>query len=259
MEMIRKNLFDTTTAIAVNSNTSTVENLFLRDIRFQYASSGFNDDNTTSTMVISFDETVSVSRIGLVGMNLKAFTIFYDGVTANTFSLTSTAHTNTSDFTSNSDTSMYLRATPVNCTSVSIDMKSTIVANNDKAIGYLAVSNLLSNFDSNNPRAQLYNPLFTPKEVVHELSDGSYRSQVVDRKYGTKLGLENINSTVRDSLKSVFDSHDDFIFVPFGTSTGWDEIIFPCIWRGPFQFYKYTDNAKNAGHSGNITLLETRV
>lgn len=258
MEFLTKNLYDTTTSVVVNSNTTTVENLFSRDLRYQYVSSGFNNDATTSTLVINFGETVSVSRIALLGMNLKSFTIFYNGATANTFSLTSTGATTVSDFSTNSETSMYLSATPVDCTSVSIDMKSTQLADQDKAIGYLVVSNVLSDLDTRVPDSANYRPLFSPKEIVHELSDGSFRTQVFDRKYGASIGLRYCDTALRNELKTVFDLHDDFIFCAFGTTTSWDEVFFPCVWSGPFEFFEFSDNAVNAGHSGRIKLLETR-
>lgn len=258
MEFLRKSFIETTTSVVVNSNTATVENLMTRDIRFQYVSDNFNNDLTTATLKINFDQTLSVSRIALLGTNLKSFTIFYNGLTANTFSLTSTGATTVSDFTSNSETALYLRATPVDCTSVSIDMKSTQVADQNKAIGYLAVSNVLSDLDERIPSAQNYQPILTPKEIVHELSDGSFRSQVFDRKYSARLSLDFVSTSLRNELKSVFDLHDDFIFTAFGTMTSWDEVIFPCVWTGGFQFYENTDNAASAGYSGSITLFETR-
>src|SRR3990167_2143 len=156
MELIRKNLFDTTTQAAVNSNTGTVANLLLRDLRFQYASDGFNNDATTATLRINFDETLTISRIALMGMNLRGFTVFYNGVTANTFVLTATGATTVSDFSSNSESSMFLHATPQACTSVSIDMRTTQIANQNKAMGYLVLSNVLSDFDTRVPPAQSY-------------------------------------------------------------------------------------------------------
>lgn len=258
MEFIRKNLFDTTTNFVVNSNTATVANLFSRDTRYQYISSGLNVDNTVATLRINFSETQSVSRIALLGINLKNFKIYYNGLTANTFALTTTGLTTSSDFSSNSETSMYLFANPVDCTSVSIDMYSTMVANQDKAIGWLVVSNVLSDLDGRIPPAQGYKPTFTPKEIIHEMSDGSFRNQVVDRKFSASLSLDFIDTSLKNELKSVFDLHDDFIFAAFPTSTGWDEVIFPCIWRGAFEFHEVTDNALSSGFSGTIRLLETR-
>lgn len=258
MEFLRKNLFDTTTQATVNSSTSTVENLLLRDTRYQYVSSGLSVDGTIASIRIAFNETQTVERIALVGLNLKNFRIYYNATTANTFALTSTGATTASNWSSNSETSMYLQCTPQACTSVSIDMYSTQVANQEKALGYLAISNLLSDLDGRIPSAQNYRPSFTQKQVVHELSDGSIRTQVVDRKFGCQIGLDFVTTALKNELKTVFDLHDDFIFAPFGTTTGWDEVIFPCVWVNSFEFFEVTDNARNAGHSGSIRLAETR-
>ena len=258
MEFLNRNYIQTTTSVVVNSNTTTVENLLLRDIRFQYISDGFSNDATISTMRINFDETLSVSRIALVGHNLKSFTIFYNGLTANTFSLTSTGSTISSDFSTNSETSIYLSATPVDCTSVSIDMKSTILPNQDKAIGYLVISRVLSNLGGRVPSAQRYKPLIRPKEYLHELSDGSFRKQVIEEKHSANIQLDFVTESTRDEIKTVFDLHEDFIFVAFPTTTSWDKIIFPCIWTGDFNFYEATDNAISAGFVGTMKLLETR-
>jgi hypothetical protein len=148
MEILSANLLNTTTVAVVNSNTTTVESMLLRDERFQYQSNGLNSDaGTNSTITINFGQTTSVSRFGLVGMNWKDFTIYYDATTANTFALTSTGATTASDFSTNSEGSLYLRAAAVNCTSVSIDIAATQIADQEKAIGYLFVGNLQSDFD----------------------------------------------------------------------------------------------------------------
>lgn len=258
MEFLRKSFLDTTTSLVVNSNTTTVANVMTRDLRYQYVSDGLNVDGTISTIRINFSETQSVSRIALLGVNLKKFSVFYNGVTANTFALTSTGSTSASAFLTNSETALFLSATPVDCTSVSIDMYSTIVANQNKAIGYLVVSNVLSDLDGRVPPAQNYRPAFTPKEVLHELSDGSFRTQVVDRKFSATVSLDFVDEALKSEIKSVFDLHDDFIFAAFPTTTTWDEVLFPCIWRGPFEFHEVSDNASSNGYSGSIRLLETR-
>lgn len=258
MEFISASLCLTTTSVSVNSNTNTVDNLFLRDERFQYQSSGLNTDGTISTITLSFDQTASVSRIALIGINWKDFTIYYNGTTANTFSLTTTGATTTSDFSSNSETSMYLKATAVNCTSVSIDVSSTIVANQEKAIGYVAVSNVLSDLNGRIPSAPNYRPRFVQKQVEHELADGSVRTQVFDRKYRAEIGLDFVSTALKNEIKAVFDLHTDFIFAAFPTTTGWDKVLFPCVWTNDFDFEEFTDNAKNAGHSGRIRIAETR-
>ena len=79
MEFLLSNYVNTTTGVTVQSATNTVEFLLNRDPVFQYASSGYNNDATTTTITFSFDETLTVSRIALVSMNLKGFTIYYKG------------------------------------------------------------------------------------------------------------------------------------------------------------------------------------
>lgn len=257
MELIKQNFINTTTQFVVNSNTSTVGNIFLRDTRFQYASDTFDDDNTTVSMTINFDVTTTVDRIAVVEHNLKAFTFFYNGATANTFSLDAGSDTTTSDFSANSETSIYLRFTPVDCTSLTLDMKSTIVANQNKTIGYMAYSQLRTNFGGRVPSANNYDTTIEPKQVVHKLSDGGIRIQTVDQKFRSRISLQYVTTSIRDELKSVYDEHLEMIYVPFGTSTAWDEVVFPCVWAGGFNFYRYSDSASEAGFSGSIDLRET--
>lgn len=257
MELLRKNYVNTTTQLVVNSNTSTAGNVFLPDIRFQYSSDNFANDATTVTMRINFSETLTVDRIALVGHNLKKFNIYYGGVTANTFAFTSTGDTTVSQYLTNSSTAQYWQCTPVNCTSVSIDMYSTIVADQNKYIGYLVLSEKRTSFDGRVPAAQNYAPTLDPQNVVHKLSDGGTRIQTLEDKWNVQLSLDFVTQTARDELKAIFDDHDEMIFVPFGTTTSWDSVIFPCVWAGGFGFFRYSDNASEAGYTGSLNLLET--
>lgn len=255
MELLRSNYVNTTTGIVVNTNTDSAQYIMNPDTSFQFVSSGFADDTTTVTLRINFTETLTVSRIGLVGMNLKELDVFYNGATASAFTLLSGA-TTTSKWTSNSETSMFLQCTPVACTSVSIDMKKTMVANSEKAFGYLVISQERIDF-SRIPSAKNYNPIIDTEEVVHKLSDGNTRIQVVADRWQTNIKLEYISESLRNSLRSIYNLHEGMIFVPFGTTTSWDGVIFPCVWQGPFDFYKFSDNAPSAGFDGTIKLWET--
>lgn len=257
MELIRKNYANTTTQFVVNDNTASVANVLGTNLRFQYSSANFANDATTVTMRINFDATTAVDRIAIVGHNLKSFTLFYNGATANVFSLSTTANTSTTNYSSNSDTSHYFTVTPVNCTSVSIDMKSTIQANQNKAIGYLVISEDLTDFGERVPSADNYRPVHNSTSVEHRLSDGGTRIQTVEDKWSASIAFDYLSASTRNSLKTIFDDHDEMVFVPFGTTTGWDGVIFPCVWQGGFEFYKHSDNAVDTGFSGSITLLET--
>lgn len=258
MEFLRKNFIDTTTSITVNSNTGTVANIMNRDLTFQYASSGLNDDTTISTFKISFEETQSVSRIALMGINVKGMNIFYDEVTANTFDLTTTGDTTASQWVSNSETSMFLKFAAVDCTSVSFDFKTTMEADANKAIGYLLVSNKHMTFDRV-PNAFNYQPSIDPKSIVHTLSDGGTRVQTLAEKRSVRVALNYITTSFRNNLKNIYDLHDEIVFCAFGTTTGWDEVLFPCSWVNGFEFNRFSDNAAAAGFEGSILLKESTL
>jgi len=258
VEFLTKNLYDTTTSIVVNSNTSTAENLFNRDETFQYVSNGFNNDLTTTTITINFDVTTAVSRIGLIGMNLKDFTIFVNGATATQLSLTGAIPTSTSDFSSNSAASMFLRFDTIQASSISIDASATFVANSEKAIGFLFIGDTKIVFPRT-PSAPDYKPLFVPKQIVHKISDGGTRIHDLDRKYSTKIKFKFIEESFRDNLFTVWEASDHFGFVAFGTATGWDKVLFEVVWPGPFDFYKFSANAPASGFSGSISLAEVSL
>lgn len=253
MEFIKKNHVNTTSSISVDSGTLTVKNIINFDETFQYVTEDFNNDLTTGSVTYSFDETLTVDRIILRGMNLKDFTIFYDGVTANTFAMTTTAATTTSDWSSNSETAMFIRTTAVDVTSVTIDMSGTIVADSEKAIGYFSVSELKLDFPQI-PAANGYKPVLKPQEVVHRMSDGSTRVHFIEEHWGAKIKFKHIPTSFRDDLKTVHGEKRKFAFAAFGTTTSWDEVFFECVWPGSFNFYQYTDNNTDVGFKGDIDL-----
>jgi len=255
MEFIKANYLDTTTLLTVGSGTDTTKYLFDTNTDLQYLTSNFNDDNTTASMTISFNSTLAVDRISLKNHNLKSFDIYYNGATANTFNFTN--QTTVSQWTTNSETSLYLYASsPVNCTSVTIDMKSTIVADNEKAIGFLYITELDQTF-SRIPSATNYSPIFSPMQIKHKLSDGGIRTHTVSQKFKAKIKLKYITETFRDNLKTLYDRFEPFGFVPFETGTGWDGFLQQVLWTGSFDFYKHADNAESTGFNGSINLEET--
>jgi len=255
MEFLKPNFVNTVGVIDVPSDTATSNNLFNRDLTFQWASTGFNNDSTIASLKINFNETQTVSRIALMNHNLKEYNVFFDGVTANTFSLSTTASTITSQFSSNSETSQFMTVTPQDCTSVTFDLKATQLANSEKAIGFLAVTNEFFVFERV-PAAKDYKPINDSKEVLHRLSDGGERLQIIGNKFKTQISFKHITKTFRDNLRTVYDSKEQFMFAAFPTTTAWDEILFPVIWPGDFDFLRFSDNAVNAGFRGRIKLSE---
>ena len=257
MELLYSNLINTATQFEVNDSTATAVNVLNPDVRFQFSSNNFASDLTTVTMRVNFNQTVTVDRIAMVGHNLKDFTVYYDGVTANTFALDPGANTAASAYSSNSATSHYFRTTPVACTSVSIDMKKTILADSNKYLGYLVLSEVRTDFDGRAPSSDGYQPVINTQSVTHNLSDGGTRIQTLEDKWAADLHFDYVTESARDDLKTIFDDHEEMVFCPFGTTTGWDAVIFPCVWQGAFDFFQYSDNASDSGFSGSIRLLET--
>lgn len=255
MEFIEQNYLNTTTMLTLNSNTTLANYLFNPDPYYNYVSSGLNDDTTSMSITITFSSTSPVSRIALKDINLKEFRIFYNGSTANTFAITG-ANTTACDYTANSDTSLYFRCSTVQCSSITLDAKKTMIANQEKVLGLFVASDLLYSL-AIIPSAQNYKPVLNQKQIVHTLSDGGTRIHNVRSKFSLGISLDYLQETDRDSLKSIYNRSNPFMFCPFGTTTSWDGILFESVWTGPFDFYEYSDNASSSGFSGKITLKET--
>lgn len=255
MEFLSQTYLETTTQIAVNTSTITAENIMDPDVRRQYVSDAFGVDTTTVTITISFDSTQTVDRIAIMEFNAKKFNIYYNGATANAFAITNP--TTTSQFITNSATNLYLAIdTPVACTSVTFDLYSTMVADSEKAVGYIYIGENELTFPRI-PNASGYTPVRDPKEMVHEMSDGGTRRHLIQTKWATKIKFQYITESFRNSLRTIYDTLAPKVFVPFGTGTAWDGILFESNWVGNFDFYKYSDDATQSGFSGTIDLKET--
>jgi len=256
MEFLKSNFLNTTTQLSLSTGSLTSSFLLNRDLRRQFVSDLDNNDLTTTTMTISFDVTTSVSRLAIMQTNVKAMNIFYNGSTANTFSITTTGSTIASQWTSNSETSMYMRFASVDVTSVTLDLKTTQVANSEKAIGWIFISTPYFVLDRV-PSAKNYKPIISSNEQVHKLSDGGLRIHTTGEKFNGSIKYANITKSFRDSLKTVYDIKDSFGFEAFGTMTGWtDQVLYEVVWPGNFDFFKFSDNAVSSGFSGSIKLQE---
>lgn len=254
MEFLSQTYLQTTTQLVVTSNTVTAEFLMDPDVRRQFVSSGDNADTTTTSIRINFTSTQTVDRISMMETNVKGFNIFYNGATANAFTLTNP--TTTSQFTSNSATNIYLACTAVACTSVTFDLKTTMTANSEKAVGYIYLGLNELTFPRI-PNASNYTPIKDPTDLNHILSDGGSRRHVIQTKWGVKIKLQHITESFRNSLLDIYEEFEPKVFVPFGTGTAWDGILFESNWIGNFDAYKYSDDAASSGFNVSMELKET--
>lgn len=255
MEFLTANILNTTTMISVSSNSAVQENLFNRDPYYQYYSDGDNNDNTTTSITITFDATTSVSRLGLMDINFKEFYAFYNGATANSITITN-GDTTTLSYTGNADTNKYFRFSTLACTSITICAKKTITADQEKVMGELVISDLYFALTLI-PNSKGFKPKVQPKQVVHKLSDGGARIHNVARKWEHELDLKFVGVTQSANLLSLYEMDSEFNFCPFGTTTSWDAVLYEAIWDGPFGFYEYSDNAISSGFTGRVLLKET--
>lgn len=258
MEFIKANLINTTTQISVTNNTALSSNLFNRDQFYQYYTDSLNSDLVTASVTINFGASTNVSRIALIDTNIKGFNIFYNGVTANAFSLVS-QNTTTSQYTGNTDTNLLLRFATIAVSSITIDMKTTQTANQEKVLGLFFISDLLYTLGKV-PNASGYKAKSVPKQIVHTLSDGGTRINNTRKKFDLSIQLDYLQSDEVTSLRSVYDLGTAFNFAAFGTSTGWtNPVFFEGVWPGAFDFYEYSDNAISSGFGGQIRIKETPI
>lgn len=257
MDFITSNIINTTTQLTLNSNTSTASNLFNRDPLYNYYSDGLNSDLTTSSITITFSATTAVSRIALMDTNAKQFSLFYNGSTANSISLDGNGSTSTASWTNNSDSNIYMRlASTISVSSITLDIKTTQVAGNEKRIGLIYLGDTYYTL-TQIPSANEYNPKINPKQIIHTLSDGGTRIHNVRTKKSIDFSLDFISTTIKTNLETIYNLNVPFQFCPFGTTTSWDAFFFECVWIGSFDFYEYSDNASSSGFSGKIKLKET--
>jgi len=256
MEFLKLNKLDTTTMLSVTSGSTTAYKLFDR-YTSKYWESQNSSDTAAEIITIIFPATVTIDRIILQNINLKDFTIYYNGTTTNLFTFNSNCITTTSDFVSNSVTNLYLywnSATAI--TSISIKTSATMIANEQKKIGELWVTKQWFQFPEN-PSVKNFKPAIDRKEYVYEMSDGGVALYVINEVYKADIKLDFVSSATMQSLYSIWSAYDNFVFVPNPTGTNWDGKIYEVNWIGEFNFEQFADNYKGNGYTGSIKLRET--
>lgn len=257
MEFHYANYVNTTTLITCGAGTTTFSNLFDRKSSTQWATSGFNDDTTSTVLSVQFGSTKNITTIVLENINLKDVQVYYNSNTANKFSLTvNTEGTQTSFWDANSATYLYLDFVTTAVNSVQIVASSTIDANEEKKIGELWILNKNLRLE-NNPSAKRYKVIKKRKEYVHQMSDGGFATYILSDRYRADIKMEFVSETERDSLRDIHLDWNSYVFLPSPTGTSWDKKVYEVNWIGDFDFLNYTDNYRDNGYSGTIRLRES--
>lgn len=128
---------ETTSVLTVSSGSTLLDRLRDRRFQTQWSSIGSND-TITETLTVDFGTTKFIDYIQLLNFNWKEFTIKYDVASIPTdFSVPINETVNTDE------NKIYNNFTGVNTTKVYITITKTIIANKQKAIGELIISQVL--------------------------------------------------------------------------------------------------------------------
>lgn len=247
MEFLSKNQMETTTSFKVESATNSIDNLIDRNKALQYVTDGY-DSNTSTVISYEFGTDLVISNIILQNHNFKQFRIFYNSATANVFS----TDINTSD---NSATSNYYDFNSVTVSSIQLQVDVCTETGVEKQIGQFICVEKELEFERN-PSARRFKPLIDRIQVKHKMADGGITLHNIKDKYKAKLKLEFITESFHDSLFDLYDAAQPLYFVPFPTTTAWLGIAHEVVWSGDFNF-KYAENVKDVGFTGDITIEET--
>lgn len=246
MEFLRSNRYDTTTQIVPPSGTESAGNLMDRTVTKSWESVG--QTGTSRVLSIVFSQPTPISHLILQGHNLEKYRVFYNSATANSFPNDVNVDSNTSE-----NSYHYLGTTTVSSIQIQMDTPFTTTA--EYTIGELIATERLYVLERN-PSAAEWKPKEARKRIIHDMPDGGVRVFNIKTKYATEIGLKFITESAKDSLFDIYDAAQEFIFVPFPTTTGWDGKAPECSWLSDFDFKPGT-NDKEQGFSGTIKMRET--
>lgn len=252
-EFLTPNYVNTTTAIVITANTSSVSGLIDRK-----PDSVWSSDTQTARITMTLPSTQTVDRIVIQNTNMKQFSVYGNTTTAK-FALTTSAGTSSTDYTGNSATNLYfILASGTSTDTVVIDCSTTSDAAVSK-LGEVWVSSVIYQLDEN-PSHQYYKPLLKSKEIQHKMSDGGITLYRINTSYQGEISLRWQTQTVVDSLKSLYDRDDSFTISPFPKATvgSWNgEDLYLVNWIGDFMFKEAAGNVpETQGFNGKMKLVE---
>lgn len=244
MEILTKNILNTTTMVLVDSATNMVKYLFDGNKILTYQSDGYSSD--TSTIIsVEFDTLEVITNVLLQNHNFKQFRVFYDSVTANSLYTATT----------NSETSTYISFGSVTVNSIQLQIDSCQTSDTEKSIGEFIINELQFVFERN-PEISNYNPLVDRKQIIHEMADGGVTLHNIQDKYRVKMKFDFITENFYNDLLSLYSSGIPFCYVPFPTTSSWLGQAYEMVWSGNFDF-KYATNVRSIGYKGTILFQET--
>ena len=247
MEFLDQNLLNTTTMVTTTAASGSGTALYAFDRNTSLGWTSVNYNSTTATVFsIVFAQPVVISHLLLQSHNLRAFSAYYNSLTANSLFTAETT---------NSATSSYYSFNSVTVSSVDLQMDNTIAGSVEKTFGEIILSNRRLVF-AKNPSVGNWKPTIFRKQIVHDMPDGGAKVYNIRDKFRANLEFDFITQSFHDSLKTVHSTAVPLYFLPFPTTTAWDGSAYETVWIGDFNF-KHGDNSKTQGYNGSINLRQT--
>mgnify|MGYP001590488526 CR=1 FL=1 len=246
--LFRKNFIVTSTALSITSGTGTVSNLIDRKPNIKWTSVGENSDVNTAVVRWTPDSSTNISAIFLQNHNFENLKITYNSGSTFTPDIT---------MASNTASNSFFRFNSQTITHIDVIVTATHIANAEKFLGEMIVTNLKAEIDTN-PDYGGYTPTTYKKGVEHELSDGGIVSVFLSKKFRADITLGFIASSTANSLSAIWNEHTDLVFVPFGVdtfTTNWDGQAEHVNWIGDLDMTRLRDNTIS-GYLGSIMLRQ---
>lgn len=248
MEFLSANIANTTTLFTTTAGgTGTLANLVDRNVRLEWGSVG-NTTDTSSLISIQFGTNTVISNLFLQNHNLRQYRIFFNSVTANTF-------TPDINISGASVTSTYFLVTSVTVQSIQIQIDRSITDDTERSIGEWFAGFRQLQFTVN-PSIEQFNPVTSRTQVLHKMPDGGMISYFVRDKFKADLEFSFITDAFRNNLFNAFNNAQPLYFLEFPTTTAWDGAAREIIITSDFDF-KYGTNQRAQGWNGAMRIEET--
>jgi hypothetical protein len=248
MLFLRPNEFNTVTQVVVDLvNTGTTDRVLDKNRRTYWETVGYG--SITSTIFsIEFSTATSIDSIFLQGINVKQYRIFYNSVTANTF-------TPAIAETTNSETSKFYQFNTTTVNSIQVQIDRAFTSDTEKRIGEIYIGSLMLNFERNPDHAS-YKPVATREQKIHRMPNGGVSQFLVDQKFKASIDWKFVTDSFTTQLLSIYETGTTMYFIPFPTTTAWDGNAYHCAWTNDFDF-RHSSNNPSAGQGGKIVIEET--
>lgn len=253
MAFYRRNEVNTTTQFAYTEAPSeSTQNLFDRDENTKWefiVTTGI----TSPSLTISLGTSTVLSHIFIQNHNLQQYLFNYRNTTTAGWSSFSPS-VGHSPGTTTVIADEFWSFSTVTARQILITLNPLGATTGSWYIGELYIGSKIFDLERN-PPSNNYKPVIDRQQVVHRMPNGGVTQFIVANKFKTQLKWDFLTESFTSQLLNLYETATSFYFIPFGTTTSWDGKAYEVAWTNDFDF-RHTDNNKDAGYSGSMTLEE---